>query len=193
MEKCSLADLDGLNDDLLDGAAQMKEVEGGLVLVGEEAYLSNFHYAPFVLDDHRFVSVEQYYQYKTCLRLGQINMAAKILRTPNPLQAKSLGDKFDDTESEDWMEDRAQCMINGTVPKFTQNPGLTKKLIDTGESGLYEATTDKYFGAGIGLGSKLWLTGNWMGENAAGKICMNVRSLLNNEVAHGADLENLEK
>lgn len=184
-------DLDGLNDDLLDGAAQIKKVEGGLAYRGEEAFLSNFHYAPFVLDDHRFVSVEQYYQYKKCLRLGHINMAAKILRTPKPLQAKTLGDKFDDTESDDWMEDRAQCMLNGTVAKFTQNPGLAKRLIDTGECGLYEATTDKYFGAGIGLGSNLWLTGNWTGENAAGKICMNVKSLLNNEVAHGANLEDI--
>lgn len=187
----TIADLDGLSDEILDGAAQIKEVEGGLAYRGEDAFLSNFHYAPFILDSHRFVTVEQYYQYKKCLRLGKINMAAKILRTANPLQAKSLGDKFDDTDSVEWMEDRAQCMLNGTVAKFTQNPELAKKLIDTGENGLYEATTDRYFGAGIGLGSKLWLTGNWTGENAAGKICMNVRKLLNHEIERGADLKTL--
>lgn len=185
------ADLDGLPDDLLNGAAQIKEVQGGLAYRGEEAFLSNFHHAAFVLDDHKFVNVEQYYQYKKCLTLGQINMAAKILRTSKPLQAKSLGDKYEDTESDDWMETRSQCMLNGTVAKFTQNPDLASKLIDTGEKGLYEATTDKYFGTGIGLGSKLWLTGRWTGENIAGKICMNVRKLLINELTHGANLTDL--
>lgn len=185
------ADLEGLTDELLDGAAQIKEVEGGLAYRGEEAFLSNFYYAPFTLDNHNFVTVEQYYQYKKCLTLGHINMAAKILRTARSLQAKSLGDKFDDTDSDDWMEERAQCMLNGMVAKFTQNPNLAVKLIDTGNVGLYEATTDRYFGAGVGLGSNLWLTRNWTGVNAAGKICMNVRSLLNHEIEHGADLQNL--
>lgn len=185
------ADLDGLADDLLEGAAQIKEVEGGLAYRGEAAFLSNFHNAPFELDEHRFANVEQYYQYKKCLRLGHINMAMKILRMSKPLQAKALGDKYDDTDSAEWMEDRAQCMLNGTVAKFTQNPALAKKLMNTGESGLYEATTDKYFGAGIGLGSKLWTTGNWTGVNAAGKICMNVRKLLNHETEKGVDLSEL--
>lgn len=185
------ADLDGLADDLLDGASQIKDVKGGLAYRGEEAVLSNFHHAEFILDDHKFVTVEQYYQYKKCLTLGKINMAAKILRTAKPLQAKALGDKFDDTDSDDWMEIRAQCMLNGTVAKFSQKLELANKLLNNGEQGLYEATTDKYFGAGVGLGSNLWKTGNWTGENAAGKICMNVRKLIKNELAHGANLENL--
>lgn len=168
------ADLDGLPDELLDGASQIKDVKGGLAYRGEDTFLSNFHHAEFSLDEHNFVTVEQYYQYKKCLTLGHINMAAKILRTARPLQAKSLGDKFDDTDSDDWMEERAQCMLNATVAKFTQNPELAKKLLNTGDQGLYEATTDRYFGAGIGLGSQLWITGRWTGENVAGKICMNV-------------------
>lgn len=116
--------------------------------------------------------------------LGEINMAAKILRTSRPLQVKTLGDKF-----EDWIKERVKCMINGTLAKFTQNVGLARKLLETGENGLFEATTDGFFGTGVGLGSNLWSTGKWLGKNTAGKICMSVRNLLNEEISKGTELD----
>lgn len=183
------ADLDGLSDDLIEGAAQIKEVKGGLAYRGEAAFLSNFYPASFSIDDHEFANVEQFYQYKKCLTLGEINMAAKNLRTSRPLQAKALGDKYED--SSDWNEIKAQCMLNGTMAKYTQNANLALKLIDTGENGLYEATTDRFFAAGIGLGSKTWSTGEWSGHNAAGKISMNVRNFLTEKVGQGVELDDM--
>lgn len=82
-------------------------------------------------------------------------------------------------------------MLNGTLAKFTQNVNLARKLINTGENGLFEATTDKFFGAGVGLGSNLWATGKWSGKNAAGKICMSVRNLLNEEISKGTEIEDV--
>lgn len=183
------AELDGLSDEILEGTAQIKEVNGGVAYRGDSAFLSNFYPAPFSLDNHEFANVEQFFQYKKCLMMGEINMAAKILRTSRPLQAKTLGDKFKD--SEEWMEERAKCMLNGTMAKYTQNVDLARKLLKTGDNGLYEATTDSFFGAGIGLGSNLWATGKWKGNNAAGKICMNVRSFLKEEIDKGTELDTI--
>lgn len=46
---------------------------------------------------------------------------------------------------------------------------------------LYEATTDQYYGCGIGSDSKRWNSMDWKGENVAGLVVMKVREELFHE------------
>ena len=56
--------------------------------------------------------------------------------------------------------------------KFTQNPDLLKKLLDTGDAELVEGNT---------WGDKVWGVCNDEGENRLGKILMRIRSEIREE------------
>lgn len=49
--------------------------------------------------------------------------------------------------------------------KFTQNPDLRKRLLDTGNYTLYEATSNQFWGCGLRLNSRLWTSGMIPGKN----------------------------
>lgn len=59
--------------------------------------------------------------------------------------------------------------------KFAQNPDLRKKLLDTGNYTLYEATSNQFSGCGLRLNSRLWTSGMISGKNHMGHILMRVR------------------
>lgn len=57
--------------------------------------------------------------------------------------------------------------------------------------GLFEATTDQFFGAGIGYNSKKWDDRSWSGKNIAGKGLMKVRKILRQKITEGLNMEAL--
>lgn len=82
-------------------------------------------------------------------------------------------------------------MFKGMFYKFAQNDFLVNKLLSTENLNLYEATTDMFYGAGIGLNSKKWEMGNWEGKNMAGKLLCKVRYVLKNKLEEGLTLNRL--
>ena len=66
-------------------------------------------------------------------------------------------------------------MKKGCLEKFKQNLRLAQFLADTQNKELIEASSDTYWGAGVGLDSPLLLNGSWSGQNKLGQILMAVR------------------
>lgn len=56
--------------------------------------------------------------------------------------------------------------------KFDSNTLLARKLVDTGDKILVEATTDKYWGASATINSKALANNTWKGANHLGVILM---------------------
>lgn len=69
-------------------------------------------------------------------------------------------------------------MFKALFHKFIQHQSLTTKLLGTEKDGLYEATTDKFFGCGIGFHSKRWESKSWDGKNVTGTLLTKVRRVL---------------
>lgn len=59
--------------------------------------------------------------------------------------------------------------------KFSQNPDLKDKLLETGTVTLIEGTQDMFWGAGALLGSKILTEGKWNGRNELGQVLHEVR------------------
>lgn len=66
----------------------------------------------------------------------------------------------------DWEEVKDDVMYTVCKAKFLQNPGLLKKLLDTGDAELIEGNT---------WNDQIWGVCNGSGENRLGKILMRIR------------------
>lgn len=171
-----VSDLDNLPSGLVGRTKVEKEVEGGIAYRGPESIFSNFYMCFFDIDGTRYKSVEQFYQYTKAVECNNLERARKIMKCTDPRRIKELGDGV--KNKNDWASNRVSTLYKGTLAKFQQNPDLAIELVSTGSVGLYEATTDKFFGCGVGLQSKKWITKDWFGENVAGRIVMKVRAEL---------------
>lgn len=109
--------------------------------------------------------------------------------TDDPVQIKHIGDAC--TEKEAWFNARIETLFKVVFFKFAQNRALARKLLATGDMGLYEATTDRFYGCGVGYNSKRWALGDWTGKNVTGKILMRVREILKKKSDEGVDLSSL--
>ena len=87
----------------------------------------------------------------------------------NPGRAKGMGRQL--AVRPDWYEIRLSVMEEVVRAKFTQNPDLAKKLVDTGTMPLEEGNYwgDTFWGVDLNTGK---------GENNLGKILMKIRDEL---------------
>lgn len=169
-------ELSMIPSDIRDKLKQEKEIDDGIVFRGELSILSNFHPAPFKLDDIGFAHVEQYFQYTKATHHNEIEVAERIMNLSDPLRIKILGDSIEANNS--WTERRMLVLYDGIRGKFEQNLHLQNELLATEGKHLYEATTDNYYGCGIGYDSNRWLKKDWAGENVTGLLLKKVRDEL---------------
>lgn len=165
-----------LPKDVIAMLKQEKEIDDGIVYRGEYSIYSNFHPAPFTLDGTAYVHVEHHYQCAKALHHNEPETAKRIMDMSNPLRIKALGDSMESDDS--WTKRRMLVLYDGVRAKFEQNLTLQEELLSTNGKHFYEATTDPYFGCGIGFDSKRWKDKDWSGENVTGLIVKKVRDEL---------------
>ena len=88
----------------------------------------------------RFISSEQALMWKKAKVFNDIKIADKILKTDNQAKIKALGRKVSNYDEEVWSTIRYAVMCDILNCKFGQNEELRKKLLDTGNASLYEAS-----------------------------------------------------
>lgn len=154
-------ELDLLPSDITDNLKQEKEIDDGIVFRGELSFLSNFHPAPFSIEGKNYIHVEQHFQHSKALHHNEVEIAERIMKLSNPLRVKALGDSIEGNST--WIERRMLVLYDGVRAKFEQNLSLQNDLLSTQGKHLYEATTDPYYGCGIGFDSNRWLKKDWNG------------------------------
>lgn len=130
---------------------------------GEYAYLSNFYPAATMYGRLIYPSSETAYQAAKCVNPGDTVQFTGL----SAKQAKRRGRQI--KLREDWDEIRLQVMYDVVYAKFSQNPDLARKLIDTYPTYLEEGNT---------WGDTFWGVSNGAGSNHLGKILMQVREEL---------------
>lgn len=138
---------------------------------GRYFFLSNFSESNIVYNGHRFLSAEAAFQAAKCP-----NRMADFCNL-NPSEAKRLGRRV--RLRSDWESVKDQVMYDVCLCKFTQNPELLHKLIQTGSAELVEGNT---------WGDKVWGVCDGIGENRLGKILMKIRGELTGKVSKGVSL-----
>ncbi|NCE64113.1 NADAR family protein [Pseudoflavonifractor sp. 524-17] len=125
---------------------------------GEYFFLSNFYIAPVIYQGIRFENNEAAFQAAKCPERMQ------EFRDLDPRSAKRLGQKVN--LRPDWGTIKYDVMYQVCKEKFSQNPDLLSKLLQTGDAELIEGNT---------WGDRVWGVCHGVGENHLGKILMQVR------------------
>lgn len=161
------------------------ETPSGNFLFFLKNFLSNFHACKFTDENGiQFSNTEQYFMYHKAITFGDFDVAKAILTTDNPFEAKSLGRQVRGYDEKVWSEKRYQVFRDANMMKYTQNPDLKKKLLDTGSLILVECNpNDNIWGIGLSIEqAKKTHPGNWKGQNLLGIVLMDVRAELANSV-----------
>jgi ribA/ribD-fused uncharacterized protein len=126
--------------------------------------LSNFHWAPFTLEDKIWNTVEHYFQAQKFPTDPALQERIRLAKTS--LGAKRLGRTKTAAFRSDWETVKDDVMYAGIKAKFQQNPDLATLLKETGTAFLIEKSrSDSYWGSGP----------NGCGLNKTGRILMKVR------------------
>lgn len=132
---------------------------------------SNWHPAKFTVDGIEYNCSEQYMMAEKARTFGDEKIREMILASPEPRDQKALGRKVSNFDSEKWSEVAKEVVYTGCYHKFTQNPKLMAKLMETEGTLLVEASPyDTVWGIGLReddprrLDSKKWRGTNWLGE-----------------------------
>jgi N-glycosidase YbiA len=90
-----------------------------------------------------------------------------VVQAPTPHEAFDRGnERTGDPLREDWLDVKEQVMKKGLILKFSQNPKLLDKLLETGDRELVEnSPKDSYWGIGA----------DRTGKNRLGVILMEIR------------------
>jgi N-glycosidase YbiA len=129
----------------------------------EYGWMSNFERAPQIVDGLEYQTNEHYYQ---ATKANSEVFRKWIADAPNPFAAMKAGRALRPEEMTDnWEDIKFDIMLKGLLAKYSQNPDLKQKLLDTGDMDIHEdSPTDMIWGI--------------RGKDMLGKLIMKVRSEL---------------
>ena len=144
---------------------------------------SNWYPSPFELEGVRYAHVEQYVMAEKAKQFGDWLIYRAILNTSSPADCKQLGRRVKGFDSLVWDDVKYGAMKTGNYEKFRQNPDLLKKLFETEDALLAEASPkDIVWGVGMEADEAGTVDPkDWPGQNLLGKVLMEVRDQLKQE------------
>ena len=161
-------ELGKLPPDLAAYKAAEKSDSKMIVFQGELSPWSNFHQAPFIINNQRFMTSEHWIQFQKALLFGDSATADKIIQCDSPYEAKKLGYSVQGLDIRKWQDEGYELCLEGIRAKFHQNLSLMQMLLTTKPKLLVEATTDRTWGTGIhlrdsnALDRKRWTSNGWL-------------------------------
>lgn len=168
---------------------KVKSVGGNIAFCSENAWLSNFFPCAFKMQGQLFNSAEHAFQYIKACRNKHPTQASLILKARDAKEAKIIGSGV--LIAPKWDLVKEEIMRRVVTAKFESDDLLARKLVDTGDKILVEATMDKFWGAHATFNSKSIASNNWKGANRLGVILMELRDNLRRLYPVQQDLENL--
>ena len=173
-KRYNIENIDKLSDQGINPQAPcMKKNDKILAFNGKLSVLNNFYLCEFQVDNQRFHSNEQYYQYKKAVASGKRKAATKILSTKDPGIQKQVGGSVK-LEHDQW--NSYEEMKRGAIAKFAQNPELWQFLRSTdGLELIHTNGHDDIWSSGKALSSPDILSKPGQGKNLLGIILMDIR------------------
>ena len=145
----------------------------------------NWYPAEFDYAGKHFANSEQFMMYQKVMMFGREDLAEKIMQTSDPKQCKAIaGQPFPEFISATWEATCYTIVKRGVKAKFSQNTGIRNVLLHTKDALLAECSPiDPKWGIGIALDNHDWMdVSKWKGKNYLGRILMEVREELRQEM-----------
>jgi len=144
---------------------------------------SQWHPSKFEVDGIVYTCAEQMMMAEKARLFKDEKTLQKILESTKPAQQKSLGRKVKGFTEEKWLEHREDIVTRVSYYKYKNNAKLKKKLLDTGDKILVEASPkDAIWGIGIAVDRALVTPPEkWTGLNLLGKSLMSARQRIREE------------
>ena len=123
-QKYTLNNLESLPLKLQPQNLALRTTDNAIMFYGKNCCFSNFYDAKFTLDGITYSSSQQYFQYQKATRMGNDDIATKIMETSDPVEQHRLGKQVT-INKDKWNNKLAkQVMEVGVKEKFEQNPGI---------------------------------------------------------------------
>ena len=141
---------------------------------------SQWQRARFEMDGVEFNTAEQAMMYHKAKVFGDDTIAEAILATSDARKQKALGRKVKGFDNAVWDKHKEDIVLRANRAKFGQNKGLRRKLFQTGDRQLVEASPlDLIWGIGLDAdNARTTPPDQWPGKNLLGKIITQVREEL---------------
>jgi len=143
-------------------------------------FLGQWHPCQFSVEGVQYDCAEQYMMHQKAILFGDLEMAERILQNDKPFEQKLMGQRVQGFQHLKWEENKIQIVTTGNRSKFSQNAGLRKKLLATGEAILAEGNpNDIIWGTGLSEDDPdIHYPDRWRGQNLLGVALMKVRAEL---------------
>lgn len=151
-----------------------------VVFFGKDSKFSNHYYAPFVVDDIEFATMEQFLAHSRARFADDQSLMDRAMASSDPAEAKRILNLLHGAPGQIfWEAERHDILRSGLLAKFSQNDDLKKYLLSSEERQLGEASRNRVWGIGLTLADKGRLnTKLWKGENLLGKTLVEVRQII---------------
>ena len=134
------------------------------------------HKCQIVDGSNEYKSLEQRYFHKAATHHQMTGLANTIMQTAKPFKLHDLGKKI--KYDQIWNNGKLNVLDELNYLKFSQNPILGQFLLDTGDTTLYEATKDPFYGCGLTLAQRKSINDQSPGKNEFRKSVMRARGRL---------------
>ena len=142
--------------------------------------LSQWQSCQFDMDGTHYSSAEQAMMHAKAILFENAGIADEILQASDPGKQKALGRQVTGFDQDHWSRARYDIVVRINLAKFSQNKGLRRKLFQTGQLQLVEASpTDTVWGIGLDAETARNTPEHlWPGQNLLGRALMDVRTKL---------------
>ena len=173
----TLNNLQQLPEDLQLYKVSIKESEDCVGFFGALNPLSNFHAAPFKVDDESFISTEQFIQAKKVSFFGDRKTYNKIMSATTSLNCKNFARNIRNFNRKSWEAAAKEVCRPGIQAKFSQNSELLHLLVEkTSNKTIVECVNDRLWGTGIPLACEGCLDkAKWISDGILGELLMEIR------------------
>ena len=158
----------------------------------EYGCFSNWYAAEFDYAGRHFFNSEQFMMYHKVLMFWRDDLAEQIMNLKSPAACKKIaGQRFPEFIPKLWDDTCYAIVKRGVRAKFIQNPDILKTLLGTGNALLAECSPrDTKWGIGVDIQDPAVNDiSRWNGQNLLGRILMEVRTELRQELASTGRLE----
>ena len=157
------------------------EDENMILFSGKENIYSQFYKCNFIIGTNIFNCCEQWMMYSKAIFFLDEETEDKILKSSDPSEIKKLGRQVKHFEDDKWDLIKENVIFKGNLEKFSQNPELKEKLLNSGNKLIVEASSwDSIYGSGFNVETtkEKILNKEKIGQNLLGKAIMRVRDEL---------------